>query len=81
MSYVCSLRLVPESYRNSYIFGEVWDHVHVNRQIKFDNGRRKTQQVTADARKNVTALSQQNSRVKKSLPIDIRKLLQTRDIL
>ena len=50
--------------------------MHVNRQIKFDNGRRKTQQVTADARKNVTALSEQNSRVKKSLPIDIRKLLQ-----
>ena len=49
--------------------------MHVNRQIKFDNGRRKTQQVTADARKNVTALSEQNSRVKKSLPIDIRKLL------
>ena len=37
--------------------------MHVNRQIKFDNGRRKTQQVTADARKNVTALIEQNPRV------------------
>ena len=44
MSYVGIHRLV------------VWNHVHVNRSTTFNNGNCKTQQVTAHARKYVTAL-------------------------
>ena len=39
-----------------------WDHVHVNSSTTFDNVNRKTQQVTAHARKYVTLFIQRKPR-------------------